>query len=208
MENVRAPIFVRLGERRRRAGTFLRNVRIEGVEATGAIVSSSITGVPGLRPSDITLSHCRIRTVEEGGAAWAHRQIPEVPGDYPEARMMGRLPSYAFYLRHADRVRLHDVVCVTDKPDGRPAIAGEDVDDLVLEGLDLSSPVGGAPLIDLKNVRGAFLTGMRLAPGTARFVHVRGGDSRNIVLRGNALNPDEEAVSFSDGAAPGSARVD
>ncbi len=43
-------------------GTFLRNVLIEGVDATGAIVSSFITGVLDLRPSDITVSNCRIRT--------------------------------------------------------------------------------------------------------------------------------------------------
>jgi polygalacturonase len=114
MQNVRAPIFVRLGERNKKEGTFLRNVLIEGVDAAGAIVSSSITGVPGLRPTDITVCNCRIRTVERGQAAWVHRDIPEVADKYPEARMFGRLPSYGFFVRHADRVRLRDVQCITD----------------------------------------------------------------------------------------------
>ena len=120
MQNVRAPIFVRLGDRKPKEGTFLRNVLIEGVDAAGAIVSSSITGVPGLRPTDITVSNCRIRTVEQGQAAWAHREIPEVADKYPEARMMGRLPSYGFFVRHADRVRLRNIECITDQA-GRAA---------------------------------------------------------------------------------------
>ena len=94
MQNVRIPIFVRLGQRNKNEGTFLRNVLIEGVDAAGAIVTSSITGVPGLRPSDITVSNCRIRTVEQGQADWAHRDIPEVIDKYPEGWMMGRLPAY------------------------------------------------------------------------------------------------------------------
>jgi polygalacturonase len=40
MQNVRAPIFVRLGERNRKPGTFLRNILIENLDATGAIVTS------------------------------------------------------------------------------------------------------------------------------------------------------------------------
>ena len=85
IQNARAPIFVRLGQRTKGADTFLRNVLIEGVDAVGAIVTSSITGVPGLRPTDITVSDCRIRTVAEGPADWADREIPEVIHRYPES---------------------------------------------------------------------------------------------------------------------------
>lgn len=206
MENVRAPIFVRLGERRKGAGTFLRNVRIEGVEASGAIVSSSITGVPGLRPSDITVSRCRIRTVEEGRAEWAHRAIPEVAADYPEARMMGRLPSYAFYVRHADRVRLTEVECLTDRPDGRPAIVCDDVDDIVLRDLLVSAPSGGAPLLDLHDTRRAWLSAVRSSSVPAVLASVRGRASTQITLAGSSLDRDRPAVTYADGASPDEGR--
>jgi polygalacturonase len=207
MQNVRAPIFVRLGERKKKEGTFLRNVLIEGVDAAGAIVSSSITGVPGLRPSDITVSNCSIRTVEQGQAAWTHRDIPEVADKYPEARMMGRLPSYGFFVRHADRVRLRDVQCVTDQPDARPAIVCDDVSDVILSGLDLSAPVGGAPLIDLRNTRRAFLTGMRSPAGVGVFAQVSGAESSGISLSGNALDQGQQAATFTDGATPISTKI-
>jgi polygalacturonase len=208
MENVRAPIFVRLGERRKKEGTFLRNVLIDGVDAAGAIVSSSITGVPGLRPTDITVSNCRIRTVEQGEAAWAHRTIPEETDQYPEARMMGRLPSYGFYVRHADRVRLRDVECITDLPDGRPAIVCDDVNDLIISGVEPSAPSGDAPVIELRETRRAFLTGMRPPRDTRAAVDVSGSRSSQIVLRGNCNVPGQPLVRFRDGAPTDSASTD
>lgn len=207
MENVRAPIFVRLGKRTPRKGTFLRNVRIEGVEATGAIVTSSITGVPGLRPSDITVSHCRIRTVEGGRVEWARREIPECAGDYPEARMMGRLPAFGFYIRHADRVRLRDVECLTDASDERPAIVCDDVEDVVLSELLLAPPRGDAPLVDLSDARRVLLTAIRPSPGSTLLAEVRGNRSSNITLAGNHLADGTEAARVSAGATAESTRV-
>lgn len=208
MENVRAPIFVRLGKRTRKEGTFLRNVRIEGVEATGAIVTSSITGVPGLRPSDITVSHCRIRTQEGGRSEWTRREIPEVETDYPEARMMGRLPAYGFYIRHADSVRLRDVECITDLPDERPAIVCDDVEDVVLSELVLSAPRGDASLIDLRDTRRALLTAIRAAPGTAVLAQVRGSRSSDVVLSKNHVETGTQSVRWVGGATGESTHID
>ena len=208
MENVRAPIFVRLGERTKRAGTFLRNVRIEGIEASGAIVSSSITGVPGLRPSDITVSHCRIRTREGGRAAWGQREIPEVARDYPEARMMGRLPSYGIYIRHADRVRVVDVECLTDEPDERAAVVCDDVEDVTLRDLTLAAPVGGAPLLDLRESRRVLVNGVQPGPGCGVMIQVRGKNSSAITVTGNHASAATQAVRFAAGALPESVDFD
>jgi hypothetical protein len=199
---------VRLGNRTPREGSFLRNVLIEGVDAKGAICTSSITGVPGLRPTDITVSNCRLRTEEQGEAAWAERAIPEVVDKYPESWMMGHLPAYGFYVRHADRVRLRNVECIADKPDARPAIVCDDVEDVILGGLELSAPSGDAPLIDLRNTRRAFLTGMRAPLGGKVFASVSGAGSAGIRLLGNALNEEQEAVRLSGGATKESAQVD
>lgn len=207
MQNVRAPIFVRLGQRTRREGTFLRNVLIEGVDAEGAIVTSSITGVPGLRPSDISISNCRMRTVAQGRADWAHREIPEVVDRYPESWMMGRLPAYGFFVRHADRVRLRNIEHIIDKPDGRPAVVSEDVEDLIMAGLELSAPKGGAPLIALKNTRRAFLTGMRSPADCKIFAQVSGPQSSGIELVGNSIPRKQKAVSYADGARTEAASI-
>jgi len=208
MQNVRAPIFVRLGNRTPREGTFLRNVIIDGVDATGSIVTSSITGVPGLRPTDITVSNCRLRTAEAGEADWAHREIPEKAGDYPESWMMGHLPAFGFYVRHADRVRLRNLECITDKPDSRPAIVCDDAEDVILSGLELSAPQGGAPLIDLRNSRRVFVTGMRAPQNCPVFAQVGGASSSDIRLLGNSLEQGQRAVSRVDGAAESAVKLD
>ncbi len=208
MQNVRSPIFVRLGQRKTSRATFLRNVIIDGVDAEGAIMGSSITGVPGLRPSAIAISNCRIRTVAGGEANWALREMPEVANKYPQAEMMGRLPAYGFYIRHADRVRLRDIEVITDKPDGRPAIVCDDVNDAIFSGLELSAPGGGAPVFDLRDTRRAFLTGMRSPVGAEVFAQVSGAGSAGITLLGNALNGSQRAVSYTDGAKAESTKTD
>ena len=208
MQNVRAPIFVRLGQRTKGEGSFLRNVLIEGVDAEGAIVSSSITGVPGLRPSDVTISNCRMRTVAQGQADWAHREIPEAVDQYPESWMMGRLPAYGFFVRHADRVRLRNIEYITDKPDGRPAIVCDDVNDIILGGLELSAPEGGAPLIELKSTRRAFLTGMRSPEECKIFAQVSGTESAGIELLSNSIPKGQKALSYVNGAGMDAAKID
>ncbi len=208
MQNVRAPIFVRLGSRTPGRNSFVRNVLIEGVDAVGSIVTSSITGVPGLRPTDVTISDCRLRTVAGGTAEWAGRAIPEVADKYPESWMMGRLPAYGFYARHADRVRLRNLEIITDKPDGRPAIVCDDVNDVILSGLELSKPAGDAPLIQLKDTQRAYLNTMRSPQGNKLFVQVSGAASSGIALRGNLLNPGEQTVSRTSGAPDDAASVE
>jgi len=208
MQNVRTPIFVRLEQRKRSDSSFLRNVSIDGVQATGAIITSSISGVPGLRPSDITVSNCHIHTVEQGKRDWVHRDIPEEPDHYPEAWMLGHLPAYGFYVRHADRVRLNNIEIIPDKPDSRPAIVCEDVDDVTLNGLALGAPVDNAPLIDLRDTTKASLTGIKSPSGVKVFAEISGGKSSGIVLKGNTLAAGQQAVAYTHGAADGSAQVD
>jgi len=180
------------------------------VDAVGSIFSSSITGVPGLRPSDITVSNCRFRTVEEGQPSWITREIPEMVDAYPENWNFGRLPAYGFYVRHADRVRLRNIEYITDKPDARPAVVCDDVDDIILAGLELSAPTGYAPIFDLRNTRRAFLNGMRSPAGTGTqvFAAISGAASSGITLLGNSLNKGQQAVSFTAGAAEDAASVD
>jgi polygalacturonase len=208
MQNVRAPIFVRLEQRTAREGSFLRNVQMDGLDAEGATVTSSITGVAGLRPSDITVTNSRFHTVEQGRADWARREIPEVDDKYPEAWMMGHLPAYGFYLRHADRIKMRNVECLADSPDERPAIVCDDVEDAGFAELNLTAPAGGAPVFDLRNTRQVLVTGIHAPVGSKVLVQVSGAASSGIKLTANTLGPDQRAVSFANGAPTDSATVE
>jgi hypothetical protein len=157
MQRVRTPIFIRLGERNG-AGK-LRGVMIEHVHATGAILTSSITGIPGHEVQDVTLSGIHIETEEAGKAEWMSKPVPEQSKSYPEARMFGRLPSYGLYCRHVNGLTLENLAIAATRPDERPALHFEDVKNLRLDRPELTPPSGGQPLVRLVDVHSAAISG-------------------------------------------------
>ena len=111
---VQTPIFIRLGKRKTYGiESSLKNVLIENVtcKAGASLIASSITGVPGMRPQNITLRNLDLTVKGGGRIAHARETIPEVEKAYPENRMFGKkmLPGYGFYVRHADDVRFEHV---------------------------------------------------------------------------------------------------
>lgn len=201
MENVRTPIFVRLGERTAgKRKSFVRNIRIANVEASGAIQTSSITGLPGMPVEDVSLSDITIRIEEHGRSSWVLSDVPEVREKYPEARMFGRLPASGFYLRHARGISIKDAKLIAASPDARPVIIAEDVEDLVIGGLQSVAPAEGQPVLQLKDVTEAFLTSHRAPCGTAVFLELSGERTKDVSLVGNDLSRAEKAVTYTRGA--------
>ncbi|MCU1234256.1 MAG: Endopolygalacturonase [Candidatus Solibacter sp.] len=201
MQRVRTPIFIRLGARRG-AGR-LRGVMIDNVHATGAILTSSITGIPGHAVEDVSLTNIRIETVEGGKAEWAARAIPEMEPSYPEARMFGRLPAYGLYVRHATVVKLDNLRLAAGKADERPAVHCEDVGELRIDRLDASAPTMAQPLIRLVNVRQAVLNGCVAPKMTGAAVEISGAESSGIRLVGDDFTRAGKVVDVKDGAVPG-----
>jgi hypothetical protein len=194
---------VRLGARKKSVGdwqTRLRNVMIDSVHATGAILTSSITGVPGSEVQDVALSNIRIETGEGGKQAWIERKIPEqIPG-YPEARMFGRLSAYGFYCRHVRGLQLDNVQVTSTVPDERPAMHFEDVKGLRLAKLAASAPASEQPVMRFVDVEDCSVTGC-VAPAKSQVaIEVRGAGSRGVRLVGNDFSGSGKAVSLVEGA--------
>lgn len=205
MQNARTPLFIRLG--RRTAGqqpSFIRDISISNIRATGAILTSSITGVPGMPVEDVALSNIAITMAEKGSAAWLNQPVPERTEFYPEARMFGRLPASGLYIRHANRIRLNDVEFHAEQPDARPTLACEDVHDLDIAGLRTSSPAEAQPVVTLRDTSDVFIHNS-VAPAKAKsFVQVAGVRSAGIVLSGNDLSRAETPITYIEGATPNS----
>ena len=204
MENTRTPIFIRLGKRTPSPKSYVRNIKISGINATGAILTSSITGLPGMPVEDITLTDIFIKSSEHGKSAWMQHPIPEQPSNYPEARMFGRLPASGLYVRHATGIRLHSLDLRAEPPDARPVLTCEDVHGVEVDGLSASATAEGQPIIALQNTADAFVHGSQAPQGTQTFLRVTGENSRGIVLSANDLTRAANAVSFGDGALPAS----
>lgn len=160
IEGVEAPLFLRLGNRARPispdqppngVGIF-RNVNISHIIAGGVGRSGSIiTGLPGAHIENVRLSDIQIHSEGGGMLELANRKIPECEKHYPEANRFGELPGYGLYCRHVDGLRISGITLRTATADLRPALAFDDVVDLVVSGLDAKLVPGGAPLVQLSD---------------------------------------------------------
>lgn len=158
MDVVETPIFLKLGDRNRPIYTasgevkpetgVMEDIHISGVRATvndaekytaeeRAIhnyvpYASSITGIPGKYVERVTLRDVEIEIIggfPPGTEEDARRVIPENSRSYPENRMFGVLPAYAFYLRHARNISMENVSVKMRAADARPALVADDVHD-------------------------------------------------------------------------------
>jgi len=210
MQRTRTPIFIRRANRKPRSdgtpGT-LKGVLIENVYATGSILTSSVTGLPGFDIEDVTLSNIRIDSEEGGKAAWMSEKIPEVPQIYPEAHIFGRLPSYGFYCRHVKGLRMKNIEVNAIAGEERPAIVCDDVKDLEISSLRTSPITGTQPTVQLIQNQKAFLHGCWAAVGTQTFLNIQGEKSGEIVLMSNNLSGTVQAAQAASDVPNGALKL-
>ncbi|MDR3693785.1 glycosyl hydrolase family 28 protein [Mucilaginibacter sp.] len=183
-------IVIRLGRRNKKAPAgilrrvYIGNVTVDvpagkpdaGYPIEGPVVSiphnvfpSSITGIPGSRVEDITLENITINY--EGGAdktlayfgADTLEKVPEKIPDYPEFSMFGELPAWGFYIRHADGIKIKNMVLTCKGADYRPAFVADDVNGLDLHYLSIPQ-LKTQPVILLNKVSRLKLENIRI-PG-------------------------------------------
>ncbi|HTD39968.1 MAG TPA: hypothetical protein VK671_05055, partial [Mucilaginibacter sp.] len=87
-------------------------------------------------------------------------KVPEQIKNYPEFSMFGELPAWGFYIRHADGIKITNMVLTCKGKDYRPAFIADDVNGLSLTGISipqvktqpvlLLNKVGGLKLKDIK----------------------------------------------------------
>ncbi len=112
------------------------------------ICPAGIIGLPGQYISDVTLRNVTI--VYPGGSnpnyAWRGTtsadldSIPEMAGAYPEFSQFKELPSWGFYVRHAQNIRFDNISLSVKEKDYRPAVVLDDVKGAVLSGTKFKEP--------------------------------------------------------------------
>jgi len=156
VQRSRTPIFIRLGNRKQvhdypQHG--IRNVNISDVEATEALLASSITGLPGMEVRDIGLSHIRVQNVLQVRPESVVHSVPEKDRAYPEARMFGMLPASGLYVRHARDLRFSDLAFTAPQGESRPTVIFDDVAGARLSAIQSSPVSGGMPIMMQSNSR-------------------------------------------------------
>jgi hypothetical protein len=208
MQRVRTPIFLRRGIRHPApdgsAGS-LRGVMIENVHATGSILTSSVTGLPGFDVEDVTFAGIRIDSDEAGLEEWVNREIPEIPKAYPEARMFGRLPSYGFYCRHVTGLRMRDITLAGAPGEERPALVCDDVKGLDVSGLRTVSVASRQPVVKLIHTRGAWLRDCAAPKGAQAFLRLEGERTGEIAVSSCDLRGAKRPIEMGPGVPAGAA---
>ena len=206
MQRARAPILIRRGIRHARPdgtpGT-LRGVMIDNLHSTGAILGSFLGGLPGFDVEDVTLSNIRIDSEEAGKEEWVTREIPEDPKGYPQVREFGRLPSYGFYCRHVNGLRMRGIELRAAASEARPAIVCDDVKNLDIDGFRSTAVASGQPAVRLIQTRSAFLRGCSAPAGSKSFLDVQGPQTERITLLASDMGGLEKPVHIGSSVPPG-----
>jgi polygalacturonase len=205
MRRVRSPLNIRLGNRARphsykQAG--MRGILIDGIHASDAILTSSITGIPSAPLEDVHLANIHIDTVYPGKREWVQQPIPEVEAAYPQSRMFGWLPSSGFYFRHIKSLTLKNISFTAPADEWRPTILCDSVDRVELAGCQTTPIKDGAPPIELRDVAKAWITGAAAPAGSRALLTAKGPISNNILVSGCDVREANQVAEFGDGASP------
>lgn len=127
-----APLFVRLGDRRRGPpgtgiGT-IRRVTIERVTASGIDprYATTLAALPGHPIGEVTLRDITL-TYQGGGEARADPP-PLLADAYPEPSMFGLTPAWGLWCRHVEGLMVEGLSLRTELPDARQQVVYENTE--------------------------------------------------------------------------------
>ncbi len=205
MQRTRTPLFIRLGNRKRvhdYAQHGLRRVVLRDIEATEAVLASSITGIPGDMVEDITLSNVRLQSVLEVKGKLDGSNVPEKESAYPEARMFGMLPVSGLYVRHARNLHFDHLDFSATRDESRPTLMFDDVEGVHVTNLESTPVRGNSPVVSLADARSVTIADSTAPAGIDTFLSVSGSNSANVVLAGDGLSGARHAFRTENGASP------
>lgn len=204
MDEVRFPIFLRLGNRGRDMdepvpGT-LKDVIISNVTASGALIAAIIIGLPDRPIENVLLDNVKIACKGGGTKEQPETDVPKMMLKYPSAYKFRDLPTYGLYSRHVAGLTLDNVSLSFEAPDSRYAVICKDVADLTVELLTAPGAEGAAPQLLLDTVNDATIRGCRPPAGIDTFLRVT-GESSGIALLNNDFSRVPEVAAIDEGAA-------
>lgn len=159
-KNTGNSIFIRLGHRDGKQPGIIRNVHMKNIKVQVPLgrpdinydirarepsqhhnpYPASITGIPGHNVENVVLENIEITSPGRANKGQAYvplsrlKDVPEEIRGYPEFTMFPELPSWAFYVRHAEGIQMKNVSLKLDDYDFRPALVFDDV-----KGIDLDN---------------------------------------------------------------------
>ncbi len=167
MNNVEAPLFIRLGNRANGPESNVGKLRNISVSNVMAVIKkpdllypelaelpeqswlkkyydnplpmvSSVSGIEGYPVEDITLRNITLMQKTTGyGMRSIHFHVDDNPKSYPNPDLFGTLPSYGIYLRHVKQVKMIDVNISYEGNEQRSALFFDDIKEVEMHELKL-----------------------------------------------------------------------
>jgi hypothetical protein len=158
---------------------------------------------------NISLSNVHVKYAGGGTAEQAaKRDIPKTAAEYFGVwdPAPGGPPAYGLYARNVKGLRLYNVRFEYEKPDARPAIIFDNVQDATINGLSAKGSEG-TELLRFINSKDILLTAAKLVTPAAIFLQVEGASSEGIIVNGSDFRKASQALAFQNGANKESVRL-
>jgi hypothetical protein len=142
------------------------------------LIPSSIVGIPGYPVQDVKLENIEITY---GGRASKEiamipldkiTSVPENEAGYPEFSMWGELPSWGFYIRHAEGIQMKNVKINYREDDFRPAFVLDDVKKVEMTDVEIQT-AKEMPVLYFNNTSGITFKNLKMPFPEAKGVLIR-----------------------------------
>jgi len=127
----------------------------------------------------------------------ARRDLPQVAGEY---FMLGPMPAYGFYARNARGVTLDNVRFEVSKPDLRPALIFDHVEDAAINGLSVQGNPEAESVLRFIDTKQTLLSAARVLTSSSAFLQLEGDGNEGIIVDGGDLSRSSRPLAFKNGA--------
>jgi hypothetical protein len=166
-----------------------------GEERSCIVLTASGNGsIENISLSDVHLTYEGGGTAEEA----AIRNPPEVAGEYFS---IGPRPAYGMYARKVRGLTLNNVRFEVSKPDVRPAVVFDHMQDVSVTALSAQGSKDAESFLRFIDSRDVLLNATRLLTPAAIFLQVEGATSEAITIDGGDLSKAAKPLSFQNGGA-------
>lgn len=135
-------------------------------------------------------------TIKDSPAAGFILGLPEMPVDNVTFCNLSIEAEKGFSCSNAKNIAFRNVRINTKKG---PALIGENLQDVEIEGFRTLTPHVDCAIIDLKNAAGAYIHGCGTVSGAGTFLGLKGESTRDILMQGNDLRNAASPVKTTEG---------
>lgn len=156
---------------------------------------------------NISFNDVHVTYAGGGTDAQAAKEVPKVAAEYFGVwdPLPGGPPAYGLYARNVKGLTLQNIRFTYEKPDARPAIMFDHVEDASINGLTVMGNSGNE-LLRFINSKDVLLSATRVLTPASTFLRVEGSSSEGIVVNGADLRKAIKQVVFENGATKESAK--